>query len=741
MAVMAFFNLYAQHYDRDKLNTVARIWGEVYLFHPSVVKSGGNPEWEKALVEFLPVLSGNLPNEEFIRSVNSNLLSKLNDTFTIVQNRNLQDNGNLFIFNSGPQYDYIRVSEDDISDISRLVDFNSMIKDRNSSKPLVIDIRVNKELNFDHHTRSFMDYLMSMFVDQEIPGSMLVNREHFGWDEYNDWWYFEQRWKVKNKDKSGNADIEPLSAYSQEIRQYIPDFNGNDFQPVTRTIYLLTNNSSLSYFYPLLSAMKHHRNNFFIINENSGYIYPHESSEFIIYPFRDFDFILNPVLCINEGKQVKLIDFHKNHLQENELLQFIGQKPEVTETINPFTFDIAPPVYIAQGETLSKEEKILGIVKIWTIVKYFYAYPEHMDIDWESSLGKYLEEAQKTTSDKDYFMLVQKMMSHLHDSHVSTFHPSVLDFSAIFAAPVYFDYIEDKIIITDFDPEIIPGIQVGDEIISIDGQTVTEILENGKNTISHSNLQGLISVLMNPGNFVGLPGSMMKMEIRHHNKISEIEIPRTVPIFQLMGMAEKRGNSEILGGNIGYLNFSFVQSPEELEAQLRSMQNTESLIIDLRGYPSVWDYDQFLSMLFDTGKIVRIDKTPVVSATSGNLKQIQTNQYELVPDPSFSYNKPVAVLIDKTMISRAEDIAICLKALSNVTFIGERTQGTDGEMTKISLPGGGETSFTGQAILFGNGDKFQSEGIKPDIRVSKSVQGIKEGKDEILEKALEFLRK
>lgn len=117
------------------------------------------------------------------------------------------------------------------------------------------------------------------------------------------------------------------------------------------------------------------------------------------------------------------------------------------------------------------------------------------------------------------------------------------------------------------------------------------------------------------------------------------------------------------------------------------------------------------------------------------------NQYELIPDPSFSYNKPVAVLIDKTMISRAEDIAICLKALSNVTFIGERTQGTDGEMTKIYLPGGGETSFTGQAILFGNGDKFQSEGIKPDIQVSKSVQGIKEGKDEILEKALEFLKK
>jgi C-terminal processing protease CtpA/Prc len=66
------------------------------------------------------------------------------------------------------------------------------------------------------------------------------------------------------------------------------------------------------------------------------------------------------------------------------------------------------------------------------------------------------------------------------------------------------------------------------------------------------------------------------------------------------------------------------------------------------------------------------------------------------------------------MISRSEDIAIALKSLPNVTFVGGQTQGTDGEMTKIHLPGG-ETSFTGQIVKFGNGNDFQGIGIMPDI--------------------------
>ncbi len=178
---------------------------------------------------------------------------------------------------------------------------------------------------------------------------------------------------------------------------------------------------------------------------------------------------------------------------------------------------------------------------------------------------------------------------------------------------------------------------------------------------------------------------------------------------------------------------------KELENKLIEMQNTNGLIIDLRNSYPTSDYHHFLQMLYQKQTRLRIDEVPIITANHKNKRQAEETEYIIEPDTSYTYNKPIAVLIDKSIISRPEDYAISLKPLPNVTFIGEQTQGTDGEMTKVHLPGGGETSFTGQLIKFGNGDNFQSIGIMPDIKVERTIEGIKSNRDEILEMAIKKL--
>lgn len=78
----------AQDYNMDKLKVVATVWGESYLFHPSVIRSDKNVQWEKVLVDFLPHIAGNLDDEEFIRNVNLHMLSHLDDPFTLIQKNN-----------------------------------------------------------------------------------------------------------------------------------------------------------------------------------------------------------------------------------------------------------------------------------------------------------------------------------------------------------------------------------------------------------------------------------------------------------------------------------------------------------------------------------------------------------------------------------------------------------------------------------------------------------------------------
>lgn len=739
LSIVAF----SQSYNTERLKVISTIWGEAYLFHPSIIRSDKNIEWEKDLVEFLPHIKNLNSNSEFIKVVNSELLAKLHDPLTLIQPSNESISVDYTNYNSYKEFDYIKISESQLSDIASLTAIDSLIIDRTSEKPLIIDLRIATELAIDYHSNTFFDYFASMLIDSEIPSSTSVTREHFGWDEYNDWWFYEQRWKVKNIDKqlSDNGRIKPFINYALEVQQYIPDYNFGTFKSIQRPVYLLTNNSFLSYYEPAIISLKTNRQNLFVLNENSGTIFTPENTNLIKYNFNKFDFILNTGFYLNRGNSNFSYDLNINSIQPEIIIALIKTKHVPLIQQANFSFEIVARKYDNGAEELSQEDKILGIIKIWTIVKYFYAHPEFCSIDWETSLGNYLELAQNTSNDKEYYILIQEIMATLNDSHVSTFHPSIIDFSEIFVAPINFEYIENKAIVSALDSSIQANINIGDEIVSIDGFTIDEILEKAKRNVSSSNKQGIIATVINPGYFVGAEGSLMRLEIKKGARQELIELPRNTYIFQFMGYGDNRVESKIYKNNIGYLNLAFLTDAHQLEMELIKMQNTKALIIDLRrSYPTD-DYNQFLQMLCSKKSKIRMDEVPIITANSKSKRQSQMSISEINPDTSFAYNKPIAVLIDKTMISRPEDIAIALKSFPNVFFVGEQTQGTDGEMTKISLPGGGDASFTGQVVKFGTGEKFQGIGILPDIKIHRTIDGVKKNKDEILEKAIDILDK
>lgn len=731
---------YSQNYNTDQLKALSIIWGETYLFHPSIIRSDKNIQWEQDLVEFLPHIKNSSSEEEFMTLVNSHLLAKLQDPFTLVQSVDETTIANSAAFHTNREFEYIRIAGNQFEDIGSITAIDSKINDKNSNKPLVIDLRITKELALDWHSNTLFEFFAAMLIETQIPSSTSVTREHFGWDETNDWWYYEQRWKVKNRDRqlADNSHIKPFTEYAPEIQQNVQDFNFETFKPIQRPVYLLTNNSFLSYYETVLLALQTNRPNLFIINENKGAIFTPENANLMKYQFGKYEFILNTGFYLNGGHSELTYALNVNSIQPENVTELVKSTASHVAQDKSFSFEIVPGKYETSNEELSLEEKIMGIIKTWTIVKYFYVHPDLCSIDWENSLGDFLELAQKTISDQEYYTMIQEMMATLNDSHVSTFHPSVLDFSKIFVAPIQFEYVRNRVIITSIDDTISADISLGDEIVSIDDLTIVDILKKEKKRISSSNNQGFISTVINPGYFIGAEGSVMKLGIVSGTGKEFVEVPRTMYIFQLMSFGDKREASNIFENSIGYLNLAFLADADQLETELLKMQNTRALIIDLRNSYPTHDFNRFLQMLCIQKSKIRIDEVPIVSAKHTGNKQIHMSEYELTPDPLFTYTKPIAVLIDKTMISRPEDIAIALQSFPNVTFIGEQTQGTDGEMTKIYLPGGGETSFTGQVVKFGSGETFQGKGIQPDIGVQRTVEGIKRGRDEILEKAIEY---
>lgn len=71
--------------------------------------------------------------------------------------------------------------------------------------------------------------------------------------------------------------------------------------------------------------------------------------------------------------------------------------------------------------------------------------------------------------------------------------------------------------------------------------------------------------------------------------------------------------------------------------------------------------------------------------------------------------------------------------------IGEKTQQAISKVAWITLPGNFNAYFTSFNFISKDGIPVQEEGIKIDIPVTFSIDGIIEGKDEILTKAIEYL--
>src|SRR5262249_59595758 len=91
-------------------------------------------------------------------------------------------------------------------------------------------------------------------------------------------------------------------------------------------------------------------------------------------------------------------------------------------------------------------------------------------------------------------------------------------------------------------------------------------------------------------------------------------------------------------------------------------------------------------------------------------------------------------------IRQAEPPCLFMAAATDVTFIGSATNGANGDITNLVLPGNLIVSFTGQEVRFPDGRQLQRVGVQPHIVVRPTIEGIRAGRDEVLEAAIEHLR-
>ncbi|GAA4175351.1 S41 family peptidase [Sphingobacterium ginsenosidimutans] len=105
------------------------------------------------------------------------------------------------------------------------------------------------------------------------------------------------------------------------------------------------------------------------------------------------------------------------------------------------------------------------------------------------------------------------------------------------------------------------------------------------------------------------------------------------------------------------------------------------------------------------------------------------------------YNKgKVVILVNEPTQSRAEFHALAYSTHPKAQVLGSTTAAAEGEVSPFFLPEGIWTSFSGIGIYYPNGDDTQRVELKLYLKVSPTIEGIRAGKDEVLEKAIALIR-
>lgn len=176
----------------------------------------------------------------------------------------------------------------------------------------------------------------------------------------------------------------------------------------------------------------------------------------------------------------------------------------------------------------------------------------------------------------------------------------------------------------------------------------------------------------------------------------------------------------------------------QVQAALPVLASAIGIVFDVRGYPT--DSGAFiLRHLVETPESSRWMHVPIMAAPFGQVESWLSVGWN--PQPGTPHLGARRVfLTDGRAISYAESVIGYVDALKLGTIIGGSTAGTNGNVASASLPGGFSMTFTGMRVTRHDGrTPFHLIGVPPDTALQPTLAGLRSGRDELLERALQVL--
>lgn len=378
--------------------------------------------------------------------------------------------------------------------------------------------------------------------------------------------------------------------------------------------------------------------------------------------------------------------------------------------------------------------RLLALFRHWNIIEYWFPYRDVLGEDWDAVLEDFVPILMDAQGADAYALAMMQLTARVHDTHANLWSRLALrPPTGPAQLPVTLRFIEGRAVVAGYaHPELGPasGLRVGDVILGLDGMPVDSLARAWRPYYAASNeptrLRDMARSLTR-----GEEGPAHVEGVREDGPFDLTAV--RVPVAEL-DLAEERTHDlpgatfQRLSPEVAYLKLSSVESAKA-EEYVRQAQGAEVLVIDIRNYPSEF-------VVFSLGGLLVSEPTPFARFTAGDMSN--PGAFLWGPEVSLTPGGPgfegkVVILVDEVTQSQAEYTTMAFRSSPNALVVGSTTAGADGNVSPIPLPGGLSTLISGIGVFYPDEEPTQRVGIVPDLEVRPTIQGIREGRDEVLE--------
>jgi len=385
--------------------------------------------------------------------------------------------------------------------------------------------------------------------------------------------------------------------------------------------------------------------------------------------------------------------------------------------------------------------RLLTVYRYWNMIQYYFPNKHLTDKDWNTILKEYIPLFVEAKDELAYERAAVQIIGEVADTHANLWGggDKIREERGDHYPAVHLRFIEDQLTVVDYyNPELKEkiGLEIGDVITSVEGKSVVDLIDEKTPFYPASNIPSRLRNLAPDL----LRSTKNQIEIKFIR--DDQELVKSIPLYLREDLnmyrwyPKKEGKCyKMLDDNIGYVTLQNIKNGD-VAAIIKEFKDTKGIVIDIRNYPSTF-------VPFSLGSFFLSTATPFAKFTEGSISN--PGEFVMRPGSIISpaedvYSGKLVILVNELTQSQAEYTAMAFRAGDNTTVIGSTTAGADGNISKILLPGGLRTIISGIGVYYPNGGETQRIGIVPDIEVKPTLKGIKEGRDELLERAQAFIK-